>query len=86
MPIQNSEWSVLTNEELEKITKEDLVSKWKQLETYTKNLEVTLKETESKLKVKYFEITKLKNIMLMNYVSSKELESTVNRIVWILNF
>ena len=80
MPIQNLEFPSLTDEELEKLTKEDLVLKWKQLENYTKNIEVNLKETESKLKAKYFEITKLKNIMLMNYVSSKELESTVNMI------
>jgi len=79
MPIQNLERPSLTDDELEKIDKDDLVQKWKQLEAYTKNLEVSMKETESKLKAKYFEITKLKNIMLMNYVSSKEIESTVSK-------
>ena len=77
MPIQNFERPTLTDDDIEKLGKDELVQKWKQLEAYTKNLEMSAKETESKLKAKYFEVTKLKNIMLMNYVSSKEIESTV---------
>ena len=78
MPIQTFERPILADDELKQISKDDLVIKWKQLDAYTNNLEVNSKELESKLKAKLYEVTRLKNIMLVNYVSSKELESTVN--------
>ena len=78
MPIQTFERPILTDDEIKQISKDDLVIKWKQLDAYTNNLEVNSKELESKLKAKLYEVTRLKNIMLVNYVSSKELESTVN--------
>lgn len=59
------------DEELEKFSKEDLLHVLKQFKGYTSYL-------EEKEKKNLFELGKLKNIILMNYVSSKELESTVN--------
>lgn len=57
----------LSDQVLENISKEELIQKWKQLDKYRLNLE----ERERK---NLAELTKLKNIILMNYVSSKEIE------------
>ena len=64
----------LNDEQLAKISKEDLVNNYKQLQNYIETLKTKNQQNE---KEKLFEIAKLKNLILMKYVSSKEQESTV---------
>lgn len=59
-----------TNVEFEKFTKEELIFKFKELKEYTEEL-------EQKEKKNLLELAKLKNIILMNYISSKEPELSV---------
>ena len=84
--ISEQERPILTDEQLVLISKDDLIHKWRQLERYANDLEArceqTIQENKKKLNqieiAKSFEIAKLKNIILMKYVSSKEQESTVS--------
>jgi hypothetical protein len=64
----------LNDEQLAKISKEDLVNNYKQLQNCIETLNTKRQQNE---KEKLFEIAKLKNLILMKYVSSKEQESTV---------
>jgi len=66
----------LADEQLEVLNKEELVAKWRLLNSYVDSLENKLASVESH---KSLEIAKLKNIILMKYISSKQLESTVNK-------
>jgi hypothetical protein len=68
--MENPSRPILTDSELENLSKEDLKSKWNQLQDYIDSL-------EERNKINMYELAKLKNIILMNYVSSKEFESTV---------
>jgi hypothetical protein len=65
----------LADEQLEVLNKEELVAKWRLLNSYVDSLENKLASVESQ---KSLEIAKLKNIIIMKYISSKQLESTVN--------
>ncbi len=66
----------LADEQLQVLNKEELVAKWRLLNSYVDSLENKLASVESQ---KSLEIAKLKNIILMKYISSKQLESTVNK-------
>lgn len=68
---QDDRPEALSDEYLDTLSKEELVLKLKKMQKYTTSLE----EREKK---NLMELTKLKNIILMNYVSAKELESSVN--------
>ena len=70
--IENVEKPALKDEDLDNMSREEIISSYKQLKNYTNNLE----EREKK---NLFELAKLKNIILMNYVSSKEFESSVKK-------
>ena len=74
---EDTKKSSLTDEQLELMSHRELIKEWKKMELYANSLEINLKECESKLKTKTHELNKLKNVILMNYVSTKELESTV---------
>ena len=67
--IENPDRPVLSDEQLDSLSREELKLKWKQLQSYTDTLEETNKNN-------LYELVKMKNIILMNYVSSKEFEST----------
>jgi len=69
--------SLFTDDQLQQMSHKELIEEWKKMELHANNLETNLKECESKLKTKTYELNKLKNVILMNYVSFKELESTV---------
>ena len=71
----------LADEQLEVLNKEELVAKWRLLNSYVDSLENKLASVESQ---KSLEIAKLKNIIIMKYISSKQLESTVN--ITVFNF
>lgn len=71
MSVENDVRPVLTDKELETMSKEDLAAKWKQLDKYTSNL-------EEKHQTNLAELVRVKNIILMNYISSKEMESAVS--------
>lgn len=76
----------LTDEQLSLITNDELILKWKDLTAFANNQRLKFnqaleeKQTEfSEINVKKsLEIAKLKNIILMKYVTSKEQESTVS--------
>jgi hypothetical protein len=69
--MDNAPRPVLSDHELDNLSRDDLKTKWKQLQDYVDSL-------EEKNKLNLYELVKLKNIILMNYISSKELfESTV---------
>jgi hypothetical protein len=74
---EDAKKSLFTDEQLEQMSQKELIEEWKKMELYANSLEINLKECESKLKTKTHELNKLKNVILMNYVSTKELESTV---------
>ena len=76
---------VLTDLQLSEINRDELVLKWRELEQFTNQLhdqnEQNIVDAQNKLNTlsthKSLEIAKLKNIILMKYVASKEQESTV---------
>lgn len=75
---------VLTDLQLSEINRDELVLKWRELEQFTNQLhdqnEQNIVDAQNKLDTlnthKSLEIAKLKNIILMKYVASKEQEST----------
>jgi hypothetical protein len=69
--MENPSRPILTDSELNNLSRDNLKAKWHQLQNYIDIL-------EERNKINLYELAKLKNIILMNYVSSKELESTVN--------
>lgn len=85
---------MLTDDQLNQISKEDLVLKWRELRTFTNNLQARLEQTQSDHQknlvraetIKSLEIAKLKNIILKKCVAnSKENQSTVrNRFTQVL--
>ena len=87
--LSDGERPQLSDEQLAQISKEELVNKFKQLQKYTDSLkakfEQSSRESEKKLaqldQSKSLEIAKLKNVILMKYMASKETEANV-----ILNF
>ena len=74
----------LTDQQLTTITKDELILKWKDLIKFTDDQRLKFKQTLADKQAeldeintkKSLEIAKLKNIILMKYVSSKEQEST----------
>lgn len=68
---ENDRPKSLEDAELEALSKEELIKSWKELNKYRLGLEEREKKNLN-------ELVKLKNIILMNYVSSKEIELTVS--------
>ena len=68
---ENDRPKPLEDAELEALSKEELIKSWKELNKYRLGL-------EEREKTNLNELVKLKNIILMNYVSSKEIELTVS--------
>ena len=68
---ENDRPKPLEDAELEALNKEELIKSWKELNKYRLGLEEREKKNLN-------ELVKLKNIILMNYVSSKEIELTVS--------
>ena len=68
---ENDRPKPLEDAELEALSKEELIKSWKELNKYRLGLEEREKKNLN-------ELVKLKNIILMNYVSSKEIELTVS--------
>lgn len=68
---ENDRPKPLEDSELEALSKEELIKSWKELNKYRLGLEEREKKNLN-------ELVKLKNIILMNYVSSKEIELTVS--------
>lgn len=77
---------MLTDDQLNQISKEDLVLKWRELQAFAIDLQARLEQTqcENQKKLvraetqKSLEIAKLKNIILKKYVANtKENQSTV---------
>lgn len=74
----------LTDQQLTTITKDELILKWRDLIKFTDDQRLKFKQTLADKQAeldeintkKSLEIAKLKNIILMKYVSSKEQEST----------
>jgi hypothetical protein len=69
---ENDRPKPLEDAELEVLSKEELIKSWKDLNKYRLGLEEREKKNLN-------ELVKLKNIILMNYVSSKEIELTVSK-------
>ena len=69
---ENDRPKPLEDAELEALSKEELIKSWKELNKYRLGL-------EEREKTNLNELVKLKNIILMNYVSSKEIELTVSK-------
>ena len=69
----------LSADELEKIDLPTLIEKWNKLNKYVNGLESENEECILKLKKTQIELAKLKNVLLMNYVSTKEIESNVKQ-------
>ena len=69
--MDNPSRPILNDAELDSLSREELKSKWKQLQSY-------IDTVEDKNKQNLYELVKLKNIILTNYISSKEFESTVS--------
>ena len=69
---ENDRPKPLEDAELEALNKEELIKSWKELNKYRLGLEEREKKNLN-------ELVKLKNIILMNYVSSKEIELTVSK-------
>jgi len=67
----------LSEDELKKIDFPHLVEKWHQLNSYANNLELENEECNSKLKKTQIDLAKIKNVLLMNYISTKEIDSNV---------
>lgn len=77
---------ILTEDQLNQISKEDLVLKWRELQAFTNNLQARLEQTQSEGQKKLvrletqksLEIAKLKNIILRKYAAnnSADREST----------
>ena len=63
---------VLSDFDFEKLNKDEFKVKWKQLNDYVDSL-------EERNMNNLHELAKLKNILLINFVSSKEYESTVKQ-------
>lgn len=72
--LADEERPYLNEDQLALLEKDELIKHFKQLQKYTDNLQLKYQQSD---KVKSFEIAKLKNLILMKYVSSKEQESTV---------
>lgn len=63
---------ILSDEQLAQMTKEDLMAKYKQLDTYVNQHEAKSDKQLAEIQTqKSFEIAKLKNIILMKYVTGK---------------
>ncbi len=60
----------LTDLELEQLSKEELITKWKQMQFYAQHLQKQNTDYLTQLNGKSFEIAKLKNLILMRQVSS----------------
>lgn len=69
----------LSADELERIDLPALVDKWNKLNKYVNDLESENEECSLKLKKTQFELAKLKNVLLMNYISTKEIDSIVKQ-------
>lgn len=65
----------LNDDQLMQLSKEEIIENYKQLHSKYENLQLKYQQNE---KNKLFEIAKLKNLILMKYVSSKEQESIVS--------
>ncbi len=70
---------ILSEDQLEALTKEELLVNWKQLNIFVDTIEKKLASVESQ---KSLEIAKLKNIILMKYITSKKQESTVKKVIY----
>ena len=64
----------LNDDELLQLSKDDIIKHYKQLQSKYESLQLKYQQNEKK---QSFEIAKLKNLILMKYVSSKEQESIV---------
>jgi hypothetical protein len=67
----------LSEEELKKIDLPNLIEKWNKLNQYVNFLESENEICSLKLKKTQFELAKLKNVLLMNYISTKQIDSNV---------
>ena len=65
----------MNDDQLMQLSKEELIDNYKKLHSKYENLHLKYQQNE---KNKSFEIAKLKNLILMKYVSSKEQESIVS--------
>ena len=84
--LSDQEMIQLTDDQLSQLSKDELALKYKQLFKYAENLKLksdqNQKENEKKLSQldfqKSLEIAKLKNVILVKYMNSKESEAHVN--------
>ena len=74
---ERNERPKLSMDELEKIDMPSLVEKWTKLNKYVNDLESENEECSLKLKKTQLELAKLKNVLLMNYISTKDIDSNV---------
>lgn len=73
--LSDEERVVLTDDQLAQMSKDDLIKSYKQLQKYVDNLTAKYQQTD---RVKSIEIAKMKNIILMRHLATKEQESNVS--------
>ena len=74
MMIPDEERSALSDDQLTQMSKDELIKSYKELQKYTDTLQVKYQQND---RAKSIEIAKLKNIILMRHLSSKEQEQNV---------